>query len=99
MNNVQYGAAGGGGISPTTQNQFAQLCPGGLFINTFGLSRADELRLQITTAAAAAGNTMLFTPVLVAPASASEGPSQTQTQAVRTDTSSAILAISGQADA
>ena len=99
MNNVMFGAAGGGGTAPQLQMQIAQLSPGTLFINTLGLSRSDELRLQITTAAAAAGNTFLFTPVLVAPISAREGEQQVQTQAVVTDTSKAILDISGQADA
>ena len=42
---------------------------------------------------------MLFTPVLVAPVAAREGAQQVQTQAVVTDTSKAILDISGQADA
>lgn len=100
MNNVMFGAAGNAaGIAPQLQMQIAQLSPGTLFINTLGLSRSDELRLQITTAAAAAGNTFLFTPVLVAPVAAREGAQQVQTQAVVTDTSKAILDISGQADA
>tara|TARA_R100001086_G_scaffold123670_1_gene63801 strand:- start:412 stop:1437 length:1026 start_codon:yes stop_codon:yes gene_type:complete len=99
MNNVMFGAAGGGGTAPQLQMQIAQLSPGTLFINTLGLSRSDELRLQITTAAAAAGNTFLFSPVLVAPVAAREGAQQVQTQAVVTDTSKAILDISGQADA
>lgn len=95
-NGIQYGAAGGGAATALLQNQWAQLCPGGLFIPTFGLSRADELRLQITTTSA---QTFLFTPVLVASAGAAATPGQTQTQAVRTSTSKAILDISGAADA
>jgi hypothetical protein len=98
-NGVLFGAAGGGGTAPGLQLQIAQLSPGTLFINTLGLSRSDELRLQITTAAAAANNVMLFTPVLVAPVSARESAGQIQTQAVATDTSQAILDITGQSDA
>ena len=94
-NGVMYGTPGAGGASLLSMN-YAQLCPGGYFIPLFGLSRGDDLRLQITTTAA---RTFLFTPVLVASVSASEGAQVSQTQAVPSNTSRAILDISGQADA
>ena len=70
--------------------------PGGYFIPLFGLARGDDLRLQITTAAA---RTLLFTPVLVASVGAQAVPEPAQTQAVRVNTNQAILDISGAADA
>ena len=97
-NGVMYGNPSGGGAALLSM-AYAQLSPGTLFIPTFGLSRADELRMQITIAAAGAGNVLLFTPVLVASAGASALHGQVQTQAVRTNTSKAILDISGAADA
>ena len=66
------------------------------FLPTLGLSRSDDLRMQITTAAA---RTVTFTPVLVAPVNAAEGAQPVQTQRVPTNTSRAILETSGQADA
>ena len=66
------------------------------FLPTLGLSRSDDLRMQITTAAA---RTVTFTPVLVAPFNASEGAQPVQTQRVPTNTNRAILETSGQADA
>ena len=98
-NGILYTAANSGDANELLQMKPVQICPGGLFIPTFGLSRADELRMQITIAAAGAGNVLLFTPVLVAGAGAQPSPGQTQTQAVRTSTSKAILDISGAADA
>ena len=98
-NGILYTAANSGDDNELLQMKAVQICPGGLFIPTFGLSRADELRCQITIAAAGAGNVLLFTPVLVASAGAQASPGQTQTQAVRTSTSKAILDISGAADA
>ena len=80
-----------------TEMSFAQLSPGAYFIPTFGLSRnTDDLRVQITTSVA---QQYLFTPVLVASVSAGQGMQAVQTQAVRTNTSQAILDISGAADA
>ena len=99
FNGVMYTAPNSGDANDLIQMKPAQICPGGIFIPTFGLSRADELRMQITIAAAGAGNVLLFTPVLVASASAQASAGQTQTQAVRTNTSAAILDISGAADA
>ena len=99
FNSVMYAAPNSGDANDLIQMKPAQICPGGLFIPTFGRSRADERRMQITIAAAGAGNVLLFTPVLVASAGASPSPGQTQTQAVRTSTSKAILDISGAADA
>jgi hypothetical protein len=85
-----------GSSASQTAMSFAQVCPGGYFLNTLGLARGDDLRLQITTTAA---RTFLFTPVLVAAVGASEIAQPQQTQAVVTDTSRAIKDISGVADA
>ena len=94
-NGVMYGTPGAGGAALLSMN-YAQLSPGGYFIPLFGLSRGDDLRLQITTTSA---QTFLFTPVLVASVGASDMPDPMQTQAVPSNTSRAILDISGQADA
>jgi len=75
---------------------YGQACDATMFIPTLGLSRSDDVRLQITTAAA---RTITFTPVLVAPFNAQEGAQPTQTQRVPTNTSRSILDTSGQADA
>lgn len=91
FNGILFGDAGTSG----TELQYAQICPGTVFIPTFGLSRSDELRLQITTTAA---RTVLAQPVLVAAANAQAAPAQTQTQAVRTNTAQAILDRSGAAN-
>lgn len=91
MNNVLFGDVG----TSATQLQFAQITPGSIFIPTYGLNRADELRAQITTTAA---RTVLAQPVLVAGANAQAAPAQTQTQAVRTNTAQAILDRSGAAN-
>ena len=91
-NGIMFGRTAGSQL----QMEYRQICPGGYFLPLFGLSRGDDLRLQITTAAA---RTLLFTPVLVASVSASEGADPAQTQAVPSNTSRAILDISGQADA
>lgn len=90
FNGVLFGSSGS-----QQQLQIAQQCPGGYFLNLFGLARGDDLRLQVTTTAA---RTVLFQPVLVAPANASEGAQPSQTQAVRTNTSQAILDRSGAAN-
>ena len=66
------------------------------FLPTLGLSREDDVRLQITTAAA---RTITFTPVLVSGFNAQEGGQPRQTQRVPTNTSRAILDTTGQADA
>ena len=66
------------------------------FLPTLGLSREDDVRLQITTAAA---RTVTFTPVLVSGFNAQEGGQPRQTQRVPTNTSRAILDPTGQADA
>ena len=66
------------------------------FLPTLGLSREDDVRLQITTAAA---RTVTFTPVLVSGFNAQEGGQPRQTQRVPTNTSRAILDTTGQADA
>ena len=66
------------------------------FLPPLGLSREDDVRLQITTAAA---RTVTFTPVLVSGFNAQEGGQPRQTQRVPTNTSRAILDTTGQADA
>ena len=91
MNGVMFGDAG----ASLTELQYAQSCPGTIFIPTFGLSRSDELRAQITTTSP---QTILAQPVLVAAANAQAAPAQTQTQAVRTNTAQAILDRSGAAN-
>ena len=91
-NGIMFGRTAGSQL----QMEYRQICPGGYFLPLFGLSRGDDLRLQITTAAA---RTLLFTPVLVASVNAAEGADPAQTQAVPSNTSRAILDISGQADA
>ena len=90
-NGVQYGSS----ASQTAQN-FAQLSPGTLFVPLFGLQRGDDIRLQVTTAAA---RTLLFNPVLVASANAKEIPSPAQAQPVQTNTLQAVLDRSGAANA
>jgi len=90
FNGVLYGSSGS-----ATQLQIAQLSPGAYFLNLFGLARGDDLRLTCTTTAA---RTMLFQPVLVAPVNASAVPDPAQTQAVRTNTSQAVLDRSGAAN-
>ena len=79
-----------------TANSYAQLCAGTTLIPTLGLSRSDDVRLQVTAAAA---RTATFTPVLVAGFNAGEGSQPQQTQRVPTNTSRAILDTTGQADA
>jgi len=91
-NGIMFGRTAGSQL----QMEYRQICPGAYFLPLFGLSRESDLVLQVTTAAA---RTLLFTPVLVASVNASEGAQQAQTQAVPTNTSRAILDISGQADA
>jgi hypothetical protein len=90
FNGVLYGNSGS-----ATQLQIAQLSPGGYFLNLFGLARGDDLRLQVTTTAA---RTVLYQPVLVAPVNAQAVPDPAQTQAVRTNTSQAVLDRSGAAN-
>ena len=89
-NGVEYGSS----ASQTALN-FAQLSPGTVFLPLFGLQRGDDIRLQVTTAAA---RTLLFNPVLVASANASEGAMPAQTQAVKTNTLQAVLDRSGAAN-
>ena len=91
-NGIMFGRTAGSQL----QMEYRQICPGGYFIPLFGLARGDDLRLQITTAAA---RTLLFTPVLVASVGAQAVPEPAQTQAVRVNTNQAILDISGAADA
>jgi len=75
---------------------YRQSIAGTYFLPTLGLSREDDVRLQITTAAA---RTVTFTPVLVSGFNAQEGGQPRQTQRVPTNTSRAILDTTGQADA
>ena len=89
-NGVEYGSSG----SQLSLN-FAQLSPGTLFVPLFGLARGDDIRLQVTTTSA---QTLLFNPVLVAAANAREAQMPAQTQAVKTNTLSAVLDRSGAAN-
>ena len=89
-NGVEYGSS----ASQLALN-FAQLSPGTLFVPLFGLARGDDIRLQVTTTAA---RTLLFNPVLVAAANAKEAQMPGQTQAVKTNTLSAVLDRSGAAN-
>ena len=86
------GALAGQQSGPTV----GQSCTATYFLPTLGLSRQDDVRLQLTTAAA---RTVTFTPVLVAGFNAAEGAQPSQTQRVPTNTSRAILDTTGQADA
>ena len=83
----------------TTAGSYAQLCAGTIFVPTLGLSRESDVTMQIAMAAGGAGDILTFTPVLVSQFNAREGGQQRQTQAVRTNTSKAILSTTGQADA
>lgn len=89
-NGVQYGSSGS-----QLQQNFAQISPSTIFLPLFGLARGDDIRLQITTTAA---RTFLFNPVLVAAANAREAQMPGQTQAVKTNTLSAVLDRSGAAN-
>ena len=72
----------------TSQTYFTE-CIGQYFIPTFNLSLAqDDLRMQVT---ANAGGTLSVTPVITSPIVGKPAPAQTQTQAVRTDVSKAVL--------
>jgi len=92
QNGVQFASDD---LSAVSQS-YAQSIAGTYFIPTLGLSREDDVRLQITTAAA---RTVTFTPVLVSGFNAQEGGQPRQTQRVPTNTSRAILDTTGQADA
>jgi len=89
-NGVLYGSS-----ASQTQLNIAQISKGAYFINLFGLQRGDDLRLQVTTTAA---RTVLYQPVLVAPVNAQPLAEPGQTQAVRSNTSQAILTRSGAAN-
>ena len=97
QNGVQFASddVGGGTFAPVSQT-YAQSIGGTYFIPTLGLSREDDVRLQLTTASA---RTVTFTPVLVSGFNAQEGGQPRQTQRVPTNTSRAILDTTGQADA
>jgi hypothetical protein len=79
-----------------TAISYAQMVDATFFLPTLGLSRQDDVRMQLTTTAA---RTVTFTPVLVAPFNAKEGSQPSQTQRIVTNTSKAILETTGQADA
>lgn len=89
------GALAGQGPAQT----YVQAVDASYFLPTLGLTRGDDVRLQITCAAAFAGRTVTFTPILVAPFNASESMGPQQSQRVPTNTSKAILDTTGQADA
>ena len=92
QNGVQFASADLDANAQTYRQSIAAT----YFLPTLGLSREDDVRLQITTAAA---RTVTFTPVLVSGFNAQEGGQPRQTQRVPTNTSRAILDTTGQADA
>ena len=92
QNGVQFASDD---LSAVSQS-YAQSIAGTYFLPTLGLSREDDVRLQITTASA---RTVTFTPILVSGFNAQEGGQPRQTQRVPTNTSRAILDTTGQADA
>ena len=83
-NGVLYSVDG----TSTTELQFAQTCPGGLFVPLLGLSMNADIIFQVNSSAV---TTRLYTPVITAPIGASEKPSQVQTTPVPTNVSAAVL--------
>ena len=74
-------------VSVTAQ-QYAVSCAGGLFLPLFGLSMDDDIRLQVNSSAA---TTRTYTPVITAPINGAAESQGRQTQAVVTNTASAVL--------
>ena len=77
-------AAGTGSLS----NQVAQFNAGCLFIPTYGLTLANDLRILCTFAAA---RTFQFLPVITAPAGSRRIESQRQTQPVKSNVARSVL--------
>jgi len=71
---------------------FYQSLLGCIWVPLFGLSLADDLRMQIT---ADAGGTLSVTPLLTSPIAGKPAPEQVQTQSVPTNVAAAVLADSG----
>ena len=68
--------------------QRSQLCPGTLFIPTYGLTLNGDIRILLTMAVA---RTMQFLPVITAPAGARSKDVQSQTQAVKSNVARSVL--------
>ena len=77
-------------MDPATAGQleFAQLCPGVIFIPLYGLSLKDDLRMQITAASA---RVLSLTPVITSPIVGKPQPAQMQTVAIPTNVSKAVV--------
>ena len=69
----------------------SQSTAGALFINTFGLASDSDVTLLVDTAAAAAGLTRTFVPVMTAAVNANLPTQPRQLAAAKTDTQKAIL--------
>jgi len=85
-NGVEY-------MEPATAGQlsFAQGVAGCIFIPLYGLSMADDLRLQITATTA---GTLSLTPVITSPITGKGETMQVQTQPVPTNIAKSVLADS-----
>lgn len=92
QNGVQFAAP----LTGLGEQQFAQQSPGTVFLPLFGLQRNGDVILQVTTTSS---RTLLFSPVIVAGANASDAKMAQQSQAVPTNTLNAVLDRSGAADA
>ena len=77
-------------MDPATAGQleFAQACPGVIFVPLYSLSLQDDLRMQITAASA---RTLSLTPVITSGISGKPAPAQVQTQSVQTNVAKAVL--------
>jgi hypothetical protein len=74
-------------VSVTAQ-QYAVSCAGGLFLPLFGLSMEDDIRLQVNSSSA---TTRTYTPVIVSGINGAAESQGRQTQAVVTNTATAVL--------
>ena len=84
MNGVVYADAN---VS-TTEQQYAWECAGALFVPLFGLTTDSDLVLQVNSTAA---TTRTYTPVLTAPLNARGEPQGTQTEALPSSVSAAVI--------
>tara|TARA_R100001129_G_scaffold108633_1_gene74545 strand:- start:176 stop:1147 length:972 start_codon:yes stop_codon:yes gene_type:complete len=75
----------------TTMQTYATQVAGFLFIPTFNLAGGQDIVLQVNSTA---NTTRTYTPVIVAPVSASSGPAETQTARVKGSPTAAIVARS-----
>jgi len=77
------------GVAVTSTNlQVVQLVPGCLFVPTYGLTLASDVRILATFAAARA---FQFLPIITAPAGSRTMGGQRQTQAVKTNVAQSVL--------